>query len=162
MRSRVAGYFLTAALLVCWYGCGIPVVGLAPQSPRVESKAFSQWLRFTPVDSLTPTLRWEALDARTLDAAGEVTDVTYDLRVWTTASGYSGTPVYARDALQQPVHQVEEPLQPGEKYLWTVRAHFTLAGQRWLTEWGMAGHLLRDQVVPNAACFRFETPPRSD
>jgi hypothetical protein len=161
MRRDVTIYLLAAALGCCC-GCGVPVVGLTPQAPHVRTRAFSEFPAFTPVDSLTPTLRWEPLDTRTLHAAGEVTDVTYDLRVWATASGYSGTPVYARDALQRPVHQLEEPLQPGTKYLWTVRAHFTFAGQPWLTEWGMAGYLLRDQVVPNASCFRFETPLRSD
>jgi hypothetical protein len=161
MGRGITRYLLAATGLVCCSGCGVPVVGLAPESPPVESKVFSRLLGFTPVDSLTPTLRWEALDARTLDAAGEITDVTYELRVWETSSGYSGHLVYVRDNLQQPSHQLEEPLRPGAKYLWTVRAHFTLAGQRWVTEWGMAGYLLRDQVVPNAACFRFETPPRS-
>jgi len=155
-RRSTAGVVAVGLVALC--GCGMPMVGLAPKSPQAESKAFSQWLAFTPVDTLTPTLRWQALDARSLDNPGKIADVTYELRVWSTTSGYSGDLVYARDGLPQPFHQVEQPLQPQTKYLWTVRAHFTLDDEPWVTEWGMAGYLLRDEVVPNAACFRFETP----
>jgi hypothetical protein len=161
MRRRIVLPLVAAASWVGLHGCGISAVGLAPLSPQAATKAFSPFIAFSPVSSLTPTLHREALAPRALDAAGGVSDVTYELRVWKTVSGYSGDLVYVRDGLLDPFHQLADPLQPGTKYLWTVRAHFTLDGRRWVTEWGMAGNPLRDQVVPNASCFRFETPPLS-
>jgi len=154
-RTRIV---VPALLLLC--GCGIPVVGLAPASPRLDSRVFSQLLDYPPIDSLTPTLIWQPLDAGILDSTGQISDVTYELRVWSTTSGYDGDLVYARDGLTLPFHQLEQPLQPEKKHLWSVRAHFTLDGQQWVTQWGMAGYLLREQTVPNAASFRFATPPR--
>jgi hypothetical protein len=58
-----------------------------------------------------------------------------------------------------PHHEVEEPLEPTTKYLWSVRAHFISDSHPRTIEWGLAGLLLRGETVPNPSCFRFKTPP---
>jgi hypothetical protein len=146
-------------------GCGsISSIGLRPEYPPFEKGSFKLWGEFVEVDSLQPTLRWQAFpraEDQDTDKEGNlerVEDVSYELRIWKTVRGYSGRLVYARDGLTTPYHELEEALEPSSKYLWTVRARFVLDGLPQVTEWGLAGYLLRGTVVPNPSCFRFLTP----
>lgn len=152
------------AIFVLTAGCSIPVAGLQPEYPPVERRTFSIVAEFVEVSSLEPTLRWEPfprpIDRKrdkegSLDRIGEV---TYELRIWRTTTGESGELAYAREGLKVPYHTLEKPLEPGTRYLWSVRAGFTLDGRYQVIEWGLAGYLLRDQTVPNDSCFRFRTP----
>lgn len=104
--------------------------------------------------SLRPKDR-EVDSGSSLDRIGEV---TYELRIWKTTTEESGKLVYAREGLKVTHHTLEKPLEPGTKYLWSVRAGFTIDGRSQVIEWGLAGYLLRDQTVPNDSCFRFKTP----
>ncbi len=132
--------------------CARPTAGLQPIYPPVEYGFFARESRFTPVDSLQPTLRWEALES-----SGEA--VTYEIRLWSAAEGQRGDFVYGRDGLETNDHAIEQALDPATDYVWSVRARFTANDARGLTEWGLAGDLHRDQAVPNPQCFRFRTPP---
>ena len=148
-------------------GCGTPRVGLQPQYPPFEKGMFALWGRFTEVDSLQPTLRWEPFprqEDRDADQDGwlsGIEDVTYELRIWKTITASSGKLVYARGRLRLPYHKVEEPLEPLTNYLWSVRSHFVRDGRPRTIEWGLAGYLLRGETVPNPSCFRFKTPAAS-
>ena len=57
-RSRVIFSISTLMLLA---GCqGTTLVGLRPEYPPVEIKAFSLYGEFVEVDSLQPNFRWQA------------------------------------------------------------------------------------------------------
>ncbi len=153
-------------LALAFSGCGAPRSGLQAEQPPVERSSFSLFPKFVEVESLTPTLRWQTIgqvlmekEERRIDLA-TLSDITYELRIWETATEYSGDLVYSRTGLKRPFHMVEEALAPGQKYLWTVRAHFLLNGKKRMSEWGLTGYLLQDEPVPNPACFRFKTPDR--
>ena len=145
--------------------CGTaPPTGLQPEYPPAERERFKLWGKFIRVESLQPTLRWQQLPRPhhgQSDPDGyleRITDVNYQLRVWKTDNGFSGRLVYARDGLQEPFHQLEQPLEPLAKYLWSVRARFLLDGRPSVSEWGLSSHLLRGYTLPNPSCFRFSTP----
>ena len=157
--------FLVLVLLVFVTGCGTPKVGLQAQYPPVKKGMFALWGKFIEVDSLQPTLRWEPFprqEDRDADQEGVLSGIeviTYELRIWKTITASAGELAYARGRLTLPYHKLEEPLEPSTKYLWSVRSHFMLNGKPRTIEWGLAGYLLRGEVVPNPSCFRFKTPP---
>lgn len=131
--------------------------GLAPLDPPT----------FHRVDSLQPLLRWEAFPRakdRKADREGiveQITEVTYDLRVWETphrdlpprehrspkgvityvlpeAPGRFDeelNPIYVRTGLTTPSHRIDLPLKPATYYMWTIRARFLLKGEPRITEW---------------------------
>jgi len=155
---------LVVILLFIMTGCGTPRVGLQPEYPPFKKGMFALWGKFVEVDSLQPTLKWESFPRQEdgdVDQEGllnRIEDVTYELRIWKTLTASSGELVYARDGLKLPSHRLEEFLEPSTQYLWSVRAHFMLDGHPRTIEWGLAGFLLRGEVVPNPSCFRFVTP----
>jgi hypothetical protein len=134
--------------------------GLAPLDPPLEG--------YHTVDSVQPLLRWEAFprskdrEADREGIVGQITEVTYDLKVWETPHrvtsprvrrGPKGVitdvweeapgrfdgelnPIYARTGLTTPSHRIDLPLKPATYYMWTIRAHFLLKGQPRITEWG--------------------------
>ncbi|UCG12537.1 MAG: hypothetical protein JSU72_18940 [Deltaproteobacteria bacterium] len=163
----VLGVLLRVIIVAFIAGCGgVPVVGLHPEYPPVERRAFALYSDFVVVDSLQPTFSWEPFprpEDLKVDEEGvlkRIEVVTYELRVWKTLAGESGTLVYTREGLTVPYHQLEDSLDPSSQYLWTVRAHFTIDGRLHFIEWGLAGNLLRAQTVPNPSCFRFKTPEK--
>ena len=165
-RSRICWRGLLALILLTLLtGCGTKKVGLQPQYPPVKKGTFALWGKFMEVDSLQPTLRWESFprqEDRDADEDGplnRIEDITYEIRIWKTITASSGELVYARSRLTLPYHKLEKALEPSTKYLWSVRSHFMLDGHPRTIEWGLAGFLLRFEVVPNLSCFRFETPP---
>ena len=151
-------------LVVLITGCGTPKVGLQPQYPPFKKGVFALWGKFVDVDSLQPTLRWQTFprqEDRDRDEKGHlnrIEDITYEVRIWKTMTASSGELVYARGRLTLPYHKLEKRLESSTKYLWSVRAHFMLDGRPRTIEWGLAGVLLRDEVVPNPSCYRFATP----
>ncbi len=156
--------FICLLCLALIAGCGgIPKAGLHPENPPAEKGTFALWTDYVEVDSLQPELRWQTFPRQediAADKTGElklIQELTYELRVWKTISGSSGELVYARRGLTQAHHKLEEPLEPATKYLWSVRAKFVLDGNARVTEWGMAGYVLRGEVVPNPSCYRFKT-----
>jgi hypothetical protein len=151
---------LTGALTAC----GKPaMVGLRPDYPAVERKWYALLTEFVEVDSLTPTFRWQPLDIALVDQSAPREDapidkVTYEIRIWQTVTGNPGKLVYARKQLTSTEHRLERPLNPGTRYYWSVRAHFKVDGRHRMTEWTLAGYLLRSETVPNDSCLRFKTP----
>ena len=144
-------------------GCSIPMAGLHPEYPPAEKGTFALWTDYVKVDSLQPMLRWqpfprpEDVKADKSGNLNRIQEISYEVRVWKTITGSSGELVYARSGLTSARHQLEEPLKPATKYLWSVRARFVLDGYPRVTEWGLAGFLLQGEVVPNPSCYRFKT-----
>lgn len=135
------------------------MVGLVPHYPPIEVKTFSLFSTFVAVDSLQPTFRWQPFDVK--DTIEKIENVTYEVRIWTMTARSAGKQVYIKNNLTEPFHTVSAPLAPGTRYLWSVRAHFYLNGRPRVTEWALAGYLLRNEAVPNASCLRFRTPSPS-
>jgi hypothetical protein len=167
LLGKLSIALLSVIIVACLTGCGsVPIAGLHPEYPPVEKGTFSLYSDFVVVDSLQPTFRWQPFpraEDRQADEEGvfnRIEKVTYELRIWKTTAGESGTLVYAREGLKVPHHALEKPLEPSTQYLWTVRACFEINGHFRLIEWGLAGNLLQDQTVPNASCFRFKTPEK--
>lgn len=148
-------------------GCGKPaVVGLHPDHPPVARKGLSLLTDFVEVDTLTPTFRWQPLTVSVDPSSGQeparVDNITYEIRIWRTVSSDGGKLVYKRGQLTATEHRLEQPLDPGTRYYWSVRGHFDIEGQNRTTEWTMAGYLLRSDSVPNESCLRFKTPEKPD
>jgi hypothetical protein len=95
-------FSLLVALSIGMSACSIHR-GIKPIEPEVG--------HYSPVvvDSLTPTFRWHPL---------RQPDTRYDLGIFQAENGKS---VYYREGLTAPEHTVEDSLQPGANYLWSVR-----------------------------------------
>ena len=98
----------------------VSVVGLHPNYPPLEKKAFATHCEFVEVDSLQPTFQWQPFPQPADDFADRIQDVTYELRIWTTTQGPSGKLRYSRDGLKLPSHKLEESLEPSIQYLWSA------------------------------------------
>ncbi len=128
------------------------------------------------VDSIQPTLRWEAFP-RPEDFKIErdkpivsIQNITYELRIWLGKEDFStgvvggrfpDRLVYTRSGLTEPTHKVEILLEPDTLYLWTIRAHFDLDGNPRVTEWGVP--IFRDWrrrsvTFPYRSHYAFMTP----
>ncbi len=139
-------------------GCGKPAfVGLHPDYPPIVRKSLSLVADFVVVDERMPTFRWQPLNLDRFDPLHMPENITYELRVWRTVPSETGKLVYARDGLAETVHPMASSLAPDTRYLWSVRAHFTIDGRQRTTEWAMAGYPLRNESVPNDSCLRFTT-----
>jgi hypothetical protein len=147
--------------LMC--GCGTPFQnrGLRAEYPEQRFELFfidPSQAGYVPVDSLQPTLQWESFP-REKDMTGEtkilgqVSDVTYQLRIMTEGWYYS------RDDLREAYHRIEVLLRPSTKYLWTVRACFKLNGEPRCTIWGSVSLWEHwSYSHPNYSSYRFKTP----
>lgn len=161
-------WLLGLALLSVAIGCG-HTAGLRPLPVEVTENP-SHWLE---VDSLQPTLRWEAFprpEDLKADKAGRLATVrkpTYELRIWRAEDYFPAELVYARSGLAEPVHTVETVLAPNTRYLWTIRARFELNGEPRVTEWGAWGDG-RGTTIPlyplysrvHYSYYEFRTPQR--
>ena len=165
---------LVAVILLSLAGCSTPVAGLRPLYPNVDRSW--PW-----VDSLQPTLRWEAFP-RPADLEGDrgewlsrIRNVTYDLRIWRLKSEeypfewypfkwYPGELIYSKSGLPAPTHRIELGLGRDTRYLWSVRARFDLDGQQRVTEWGGLlisngrDHDPRTAHIPALNYYRILTP----
>lgn len=143
--------------------------GLAPIEPTTRGQLtgdpiLGNWLEWKLVDSLQPTLRWEAFPrADDLIAAPEdmtrVRNVRYDL-VIAREKGLSPEPAcYRREGLTTPAHHLETPLAPDARYFWSIRARFELDGRERVTEWSSTAWVARQQfTAPSSFSYRFRTP----
>lgn len=141
------------------YNTKVPsTFGLAPVSPP--------WRRWSKVDSLEPTLRWQAFPRQEdlLYGAQQEMDhirhVRYDLIVARAEDGLPAGVVYSRTGLTTTEHTLETPLAPHAQYLWTVRARFMLDGRERVTEWGSQRLPFKEMhpCAPSAFSYRFRTP----
>jgi hypothetical protein len=162
---------------VCWLAPVYPkaehdlAVALSAGILKHHDACLNSPMQFGPVDSLRPTLRWQAfpraIDREKLDPAvlGKIRDVTYDLNVWEAERCERGRLVYARGGLAEPEYQVEEPLASGQRYFWSFRARFVVDGQPMSTPWAVfnANGCNLQQYNPNRVernhYYRFVTPP---
>lgn len=162
--------------LLFFFGACAPgaVIGLRPEYPPIGQLFRDAGYDFVEVDSLQPTFRWEAFP-RKQDIAGDkdgvlsqLSDVTYDLEIWRAGYTfqYPAERVYAKRGLTEASHRIEQPLAPGTRYSWTVRARFQVHGEPRVIEWGMyewEDRRLRqpfDDLFPSPRYFRFTTPAR--
>ncbi len=140
-------------------------VGLEPQTPEGRHYNF--------VDSLQPTLRWEAFP-RPQDRKAfregllrRISDVTYGVKIWKAPGGDPGwrtlrgvvihlDDAYTRQGLPHPWHELEIPLEPCTKYFWTIRAKFRLDGDLRVIQW--AGLTDDRRGHPQFQYYRFKTP----
>jgi hypothetical protein len=161
--------------LVCW---------LYPLYPRASLRSFSESLKeawaqsgifepiygitplsFSVLDSTSPALRWSSfprdIDREKLDpkVLARIGDVTYDLRIWETVGFVRGKLAYERSGLLEPVHQLESPLKPDQRYFWTFRARFRYEGQPMVTRWAsLRGGSCDRDLIPVNNYYRFATP----
>jgi len=169
MRSRLSHKLVMPLLLLLLTSCAVDITfkGLRPVYPGYPDSY--TWVAGKPydtlvmeVDSLQPTLKWEAFprpqnlpsDKGTL--RGSIGNVTYDLRILRAPSDIA----YEREGLSTPYHTVETPLQPSMKYLWTIRARFDLDGQPKVTGWSEMSVVVKDiaHPSPRSLYYSFKTP----
>lgn len=100
------------------------------------------WNRFPVIATRTPTLEWESFP-RVIDQRAKyepllstVSNIRYDLRIWKVVSDTPPQLVYERRALTAPTHMLDQPLESGTRYFWSVRARFNVNGKTRATRWG--------------------------
>jgi hypothetical protein len=140
--------------------------GLAAIEPRTRGLVVEgpfDGFQWSKVESLTPLLRWEAFPRARDRAArgadmGRVTNVSYDLVIAGKHDQLPAQVIYRRERLPVAEHRVEQALEAGSRYFWSVRARFELDGATYLTDWAGVmpgrGHI----AVPNRLSYRFATP----
>jgi hypothetical protein len=149
-----------ALVLLLMTGCtSVSVYGLRPLEPPARDQ-------FVRVETLRPTLRWEAFpNAKDQEADHEhvlsrIRNVTYDIEIF--RAGEEDQPselVYMRFGLPEPSHTVEDPLQPSAKYFWTVRTRFELDRNIRVSPWSrVRGPGSTDVIVPSRFYFRLRAP----
>lgn len=125
------------------------------------------------VTSLKPTIRWEKVPSgNAMGADANITNVTYELRIWKESHEAPGELLYAREGLTEPSHEVQEPLPPSAGLFWSVRARFLWNGAPRLTDWGQQMVMFHRVRVPKPGelagdlvdhqyyrYFCFRTPP---
>jgi len=119
-------------------------VSLREDPPLSLVQPEPHWSGFYTVDSLQPTLRWQAFptpDMLEADKGGElqgVADVGYELRIYDELRYWGGffyyDLIYSR-TVKAPEHSLEQPLKACGNYRVTFRARFTLAGVPRVTQW---------------------------
>ncbi len=102
----------------------------------------TNWNRFPVIATRTPTLEWEPFP-RTIDQhtryaplLSTVSNIRYDLRIWKVVSDTPPQLVYERRALTVPTHTLDQPLESGTRYFWSIRARFDVNGKIRATRWG--------------------------
>lgn len=165
-------------LILILAGCTYkgPTYGLNPEYPENRYRQFCApysctipEIVFTEVDSLQPTFKWESfprLRSIEKDEQGflsKIKDVTYDLKIWKAENEFPSFLIYSRQALPEPSHRIEQPLEPCAKYFWSVRARFKIDGETRVTEWGISQipeplTIRRSPIIPNPNLYRFKTP----
>ena len=108
-------------------------------------------------------MRWETFPRKEdAEAAPEpmarVRNVRYDLLVASEKNGVPSGLVYSRDGIESNSHTLENALEPGRRYFWTVRARFDLDGDTYVTEWARSAFYGHALTSPNMWSYRFSTP----
>lgn len=189
------GRFPLAAILIVAFvatGCAYQpsISGFRPVYPPLTATFFTSpsnmydKLNWPKVDSLQPTLRWKPFPGEhelpfpfgdgqvkpfiTMDHAS-VSDVRYDLKIWTVLERSPEELAYDIEGLTEPIYKLERPLKSNTKYYWSVRARFNLDGQPRVSEWslsqtpcmgpGCAQNAARIAGrIPQLNYYRFKTP----
>lgn len=150
-------------------GLLVATFGLGPVYPATRGQLsgdpfFSEYFEWKEVDSIRPTLVWQAFPrdsdrkANPVDMT-RVANVRYDLVIARERNQAADELVYRREGLSEPRHVLEISLRPDTHYLWSVRARFTLDGRERVTEWGSINYAARERVTaPSRWSYRFKTP----
>lgn len=137
---------------------------LKPEYPPFEISLFTNSPKLHQVDSLQPTLRWQAFPRASdpVDLPYKINKVTYDLQIWSVMGNTRGELVYAKNGLAAPLHKLEKALKSDSNYYWTVRASFQLDQQRRVTQWSFSRvpefTSCSIKEIPNNDYFQFITP----
>jgi hypothetical protein len=121
-------------------------------------------MKWPQVAGLQPTLRWQSFPRDSDRAAapedmGRISNVRYDLVIAREHELAPAGTVYRREGLPAPMHTLEQPLAPGTRYFWTVRARFELDGRERVTEWGTVSFVASEWLTPPSEfSYRFEAP----
>ncbi|HSN39638.1 MAG TPA: hypothetical protein VLT92_05535 [Burkholderiales bacterium] len=143
--------------------------GLAPLYPPTRGQLTGDRLigdtfEWFAVDSVRPTLRWQAFPRETDIAAApedmkRVRNVSYELVVARERNLVPAETVYRRSGLAKPEHTLATALASGARYFWTVRARFELDGRERVTEWSSTHFIAREKITaPSRFSYRFRTP----
>lgn len=134
-------------------GCDRNHQGVVPVSPAGADEGY-------PVSSsLAPLLEWKP---------SKTEGVTYELAIYEAflLPGYIDVPkaqrdrgklILFKDGLLEPRYQLETPLPPGRKYMWSVRLRSLQTVSTWST-WSYAVFLLVAGRSGYGVWFGFETP----
>jgi hypothetical protein len=109
---------------------------LKPEYPPFEVN-FAYIPAVVEVDSLRPTLRWQAFP-RSSDQEyffNQINNISYDLKIWHADLNQLGELVYSKEGIITPFHTLESDLKLSARYYWTVRARFNLGKKKRLTQW---------------------------
>jgi len=142
--------------------------GLAPIEPATRGQLsgdvlFGRQFEWTTVDSLRPTLRWQAFPRvsdleRSPGFAGRISAVRYDVVIARERNLAPAEIVYHGEGLGEPHMTLQTALLPGTRYFWTVRARFELDGRERVTEWATTNYRVLDRLTsPNTFSYRFKT-----
>ena len=157
----------------CWF---------YPIYPKIHYKSFFNPLShqgsgynllYTKIDSLQPFFRWESFprprDQKTANDSiiSQISDVTYDLKIWEAKKKIPELLICNRSDLIHPHYNLEFPLKPDTKYFWAFRARYKLNGKPQATRWAFSRHPqdivskynpCKTDFIPYANYYRFITP----
>jgi hypothetical protein len=112
-----------------------------PEHKGIEFFSGGLKLKYPKVDSLQPTLEWEAFP-REKDINGDkkgiltrIDEITYDLNIWKEEDFIQNDPLYTRQGIEKPEHKIEITLEQSKKYFWTFRARLKFDDQYRVTKW---------------------------
>lgn len=142
------------------------LAALAPTTPTVLTgdRLLGPSIEWKTADSLQPLLNWQEFP-RDVDLAAapqdmaRVRNVRYDVVIARARDYMPAEIVYRREGITGNTHRLEQPLEAGERYFWSVRARFEFDGRERVTEWsdlqyGRFGKF----AAPSSTSFRFRTP----
>lgn len=163
----------------CWFYPVDPALKYTSLGYSVVHNAPGIHIRYTKANSVEPLLAWEGFprprDQKPENEAvlHEISDVTYDLKIWEAPDDYPDRLVYDVSGLDQPRFRPPTPLKPATPYFWTFRARYELGGQPQVTRWAFsnipsfapsdypsrppAGSCELD-AIPSTNYYRFVTP----
>lgn len=154
-------YCLAALLLVS--ACAVSNVGLRPEYPEVSKD-------YIEVNSFQPTFTWAPFEpppdrqSKASKSGTGSSDVTYEVKIWRTDEyHYPLSLVYQRKGVIETSHRVGMPLEPNTKYVWSVRARFSVEGKIRVNEWGGINEGIcvferSNSLIPSHCYYRFKTP----
>ena len=163
----------------CWFYPVYPEVKYTSLGHSIRSGTPGIRIRYTEVDSLQPLFKWEAFprprDLKPSNASilNNVSDVTYDLKIWEATNDFPDRLVYDISGLNRPEHRPTISLNSRTKYFWTFRARYKFSGQSQVTRWAFSnipsnvpsdypqrrpGGICDLDAIPSTNYFRFITP----
>ena len=129
----------------CWFRPLYPALEYTSLWDSIKQNKPGIQIRYTPVISLQPVLRWEPFprprDRNLANAAvlARISDISYDLKIWEVSDGYPARLVSDVSGLADAQYRPVLPLKPATRYFWTFRAKYRLDGKVQVTRWAFSG-----------------------